>query len=232
MAVRARERPIDFIERLKEISMFFQGNDEVHKTMRRVVEALEQAGIPYALMGGMAVNAHGYERTTGDVDFLLTQQGFASFRQRFVPGSYEPVPRRPRRLKDKANGITFDILITGLFPGSGQPGPVAFPNPEAVSEVIKDISVVDLPTLIELKLAARRHQDFGDVVNLVRVHNLDESFQSRLHPSVRRNFIDCVDEKRREDEYEERSDQQMEELMRQDDARARPPDREPPRSGE
>src|SRR5689334_3599888 len=137
MALRARAKPIDFIERLKEISMFFQGTDEVHKTMKRVVEALEGAGIPYAVMGGMAVNAHGYERTTGDVDFLLTEQGFASFRQRFVPASFEPVPRRPKRFKDKANGITFDILITGRFPGSGEPGPVAFPDPTVVSEVIK-----------------------------------------------------------------------------------------------
>jgi hypothetical protein len=230
--VRARAKPIDFIERLKEISMFFQGNDEVHKTMRRVVGALDRAGIPYALMGGMAVNAHGYERTTGDVDFLLTQQGFTSFRQHFVPESYESVLGRPKRFKDKANGITFDILITGRFPGNGRPGLVAFPDPSAVSEVIKDISVIDLPTLVELKLAARRYQDFADVVNLIRVHNLDESFQSRLHPSVRRDFIDCVDEKRREDEYEERSDREMEELMRQDDARARPPDREAPRSGD
>ena len=31
-----------------------------------------------------------------------------------------------------------------------------------------------LPELIQLKLAARRYKDFGDVVFLIRVHNLDE----------------------------------------------------------
>lgn len=233
MAVRLwRDKPFDFIERLKEIGLFFQENDPVHQTMRRVVAALQGAGIPYAVVGGMAVNAHGHRRTTGDVDFLLTQEGFTEFRRRFVPRDFESVPRRTKRFADRTNGVTFDILLTGLFPGSGKPGPVAYPEPTAVSEVIKDISVVDLPTLIELKLAARRYQDFGDVVNLIRVHNLDESFQSRLHPTLRRDFIDCVDEKRREDEYEERTDRQMEELMRQDDARTRPPDPEPPRSGE
>jgi hypothetical protein len=212
--------------------MFFQENDPVHQTMRRVAGALQQAGIAYAVVGGMAVNAHGHRRTTGDVDFLLTQEGFTEFRRRFVPQEFEPVPGRTRRFADRANGVTFDVLLTGWFPGSGKPGPVTYPEPTAVSEVIKDISVIDLPTLIELKLAARRYQDFGDVVNLIRVHNLDESFQPRLHPSVRRDFIDCVDEKRREDEYEERTDRQMEELMRQADARTRPPDRESPRSGE
>ena len=98
--------------------------------------------------------------------------------------------------------------------------------------MIKNVSVIDLPTLIQLKIAARRHQDFGDVVNLIRVHNLDESFQVRLHPSTHRDFIECLEEKRREDEYEERTDRELEELMRREDTTQRPPDREPPRSGE
>jgi hypothetical protein len=233
MAVRLwRDKPFDFIERLREIDLFFQENDPVHQTMRRVAASLDRAHIPYAVVGGMAVNAHGHQRTTGDVDFLLTADGFAEFRRRFVPHDYEPVPRRPKRFADRANGVTFDVLVTGHFPGSGKPGPVAYPDPSAVSEVIKSISVVDLPTLIQLKLAARRYQDFGDVVNLIRTHNLDESFQSRLHPSVRRDFVNCVDERRREDEYEALSDRQMEELMRQDDAGTRPPDPGAPRSGE
>jgi hypothetical protein len=56
--------------------------------------------------------------------------------------------------------------------------------------------------LIQLKLAARRHQDFADVVSLIGIHNLDESYLDRLHPSVRQDFIECLEEKRREEEYE------------------------------
>lgn len=224
MAVQLwREKPIDFMERLKEIGMFFQGNDAVHQTMRRVVEGLEQAGIPYAVMGGMAVNAHGHRRTTGDVDVLLTQEGFADFTRLFVPAAFERLPRRPRRFVDKANGVTFDVLLTGAYPGSGRPGPVAFPDPTVSSQVIEQVRVIDLPTLVVLKLAARRHQDFADVVNLIRVHNLDESFQPQLHPSVHRDFMECLEEKRREDEYEERQDRQLEEMMRQDGARREQP---------
>jgi len=233
MAVQLwRDRPIDFMERLKEIDMFFQGNDPVHQTMKRVVESLEQAGIPYAVMGGMAVNAHGHRRTTGDVDFLLTPDGFADFTRRFVPTEFERLPRRPRRFVDKANGVTFDVLLAGVYPGSGRPGPVAFPDPTAAGQIIEQVRVIDLPTLIQLKLAAHRHQDFADVVNLIRTRSLDESFQPRLHPSVHRDFIECLEEKRREDEYEERQDRQLEELMRQQDAATRPPEPEPPRAGE
>jgi hypothetical protein len=60
--------------------------------------------------------------------------------------------------------------------------------------------------LIQLKLAARGHYDFGDVVSLIRIHQLDESFLEKIHPAVRPDFIECLEEKRREDEYEARED--------------------------
>ncbi len=64
--------------------MFFQGKDPVHQTMRRAARRLERVGIPYAVVGGMAVNAHRYRRTTGDVDLLLTEEGLNDFCARFV----------------------------------------------------------------------------------------------------------------------------------------------------
>src|SRR5438128_3075487 len=95
---------------LKEIDMFFQGRDPVHKTMRRIVKLLDKAKIPYAVVGGMAVFAQGYRRTTDDLDILLTSEGFAEFRRLFVPATYGKLPRRPKRFLDPANGVTFDIL--------------------------------------------------------------------------------------------------------------------------
>ena len=77
--------------------MFFQKNDPVHKTMRRVVKRLDKAGIAYAVVGGMAVNAHGRKRTTADLDLLLTAEGLTEFRRRFVPKDYAEISGRPRR---------------------------------------------------------------------------------------------------------------------------------------
>ena len=130
----------------------------------------------------------------------LLNFGGASF-----PKDYEPTDR-PRRFTDRTNGVTLDILVTGLFPGLGKPGPIAYPDPAVVSEVIDQVRVIDLPTLIQLKLAARRYQDFADVVKLIEFNNLDESFADRLHESVRRDYIECLEEKRREDEYLARDD--------------------------
>jgi len=186
--------------------MFFQGKDPVHQTMRRLIKRLGKASIPHAVVGGMAVFAHGYRRTTDDLDILVTSDGLLQFRSRFVSKYYTPHPTLRRRFTDRVNGVTVDFLVTGLFPGSGKPGPIAYPDPSSTTEIIRNVPYVDLVTLITLKLAARRHQDFADVVNLIRPHGLDESFCSRLHPSLQRDFIECLEEKRREDEYEAREE--------------------------
>jgi hypothetical protein len=193
-----------FASRLEEVEMFFEGSDRVHQAMRRVVERLEQAHIQYAIVGGMAVNAHLHSRTTKDVDLLLTADGFAALRNLVAEGVFDAEPGRPRRFMDRATGVWFDILVTGLFPGSGLPGPIAYPDPTQVSQTIDKLKVVNLPTLVQLKLAAGRYQDFADVVNLIRANQLDESFQNHLHPSIHADYIECVEEMRREDEYEAR----------------------------
>ena len=178
----------------------------MHQTMRRLVRRLEKANIPHAVVGGMAVFIQGYRRTTDDLDILVTREGLAEFRKKFVPKHYTPDPKLPRRFTDKSNDVTVDFLVTGLFPGRGQPGPIAYPDPVTVREQIRATYVVNLATLIQLKLAARRHQDFADVVNLIGAHNLDESFQQHLHPTLHRDYIECLEENRREEEYLTRED--------------------------
>jgi hypothetical protein len=42
------------------------------------------------------------------------------------------------------------------------------------------------------------------VVELIRFNHLDEAFAAKLHRSVRRDYIECLEVKRREDDYEER----------------------------
>jgi hypothetical protein len=199
-----------FAQRIQEVSLFFDGSDRVHQTMRRVAARLREAGIHYAIVGGMAVNAHRHERTTRDVDFLLSAQGLSVLRALVSAGEFDSVAGRPRRFIDRLTGVYFDILVAGMFPGAGEPGPISYPDPANVGQMHGELSVVDLPTLIQLKLAARRYQDFADVVSLIRANQLDESFVNRLHPSLHRDYIECLDEMRREAEYESRQDKAFE----------------------
>ena len=193
------------MKRLQEIGVFFENKSPQHKAMKRLAQPLEKAEIPYAIMGAMAVNAHGARRTTDDVDVLLTREGLEQFRHQFVGKTHDQVEGRDRRFIERRSKVGVDVLVTGLYPGRGKPGPFAFPDPGEAGVKIDDIQVVSLPQLIQLKLAARRYYDFGDVVFLIRVHNLDERFMDQLHPSVHRDFLECLEEKRREDEYEARN---------------------------
>src|SRR5437016_6198989 len=120
------QKSFSFWRRLKEISMFFGGKGEVHKSLRRLAKRLERAGIAYAVAGGMAVNAHRYRRTTADVDLLLTKEGLAEFKKRFVAKHYLQKKGRSRRFVDRVNKVEIDFLLAGLYPGSGDPGPIAF----------------------------------------------------------------------------------------------------------
>src|SRR5262249_5732923 len=134
----------------------------------------------------------------------LTPKGFEQFKEELAAKFYRRVDGRPRRFVEKQSGVTLDVLVTGLYPGRGRPGPIAFPDPEQASQEIEKCRVLTLPHFVQLKLAAGRHYDLGDVVFLIRVHDLDEAFLEHLHPSVHPDFIECLEEKRREDEYEAR----------------------------
>ena len=136
------------------------------------------------------------------MDILLNAEGFAQFQELYVGKYYERLPRRPRRFVDRANRVMIDFLVTGMFPGSGLPGPIAYPEPRQVRQKIQKTWVIDLSTLVQLKLAARRWKDFADVVELIRHNKLDESFAESLDRSVRNDYIECLEEKRREDLYE------------------------------
>jgi hypothetical protein len=48
-----KKATFSFQKRLKEIGMFFQGKDPVHQTMNWVAAELDEADIPYAVVGGM-----------------------------------------------------------------------------------------------------------------------------------------------------------------------------------
>src|SRR5437762_2604004 len=89
---------------LRAITVFQQQRDPAHATLRRLVRCLDKADIPYAIVGGMAVYAHGHRRMTDDVDVLLNGVGFDEFRRLFVPKNYAQAPGRSRRFFDRTNG--------------------------------------------------------------------------------------------------------------------------------
>ena len=51
----------EFLARFEQLGRFFMGTSDVHITLARLTRQLEALQIPYAVCGGMALNAHGYQ---------------------------------------------------------------------------------------------------------------------------------------------------------------------------
>jgi hypothetical protein len=186
---------------------FFMGLDEVHKALRRLAETLEADGIPYAIAGAMAMNAHGYRRVTTDVDVLLTHEGLATFKAKHLGRGW--VERFPgsKGMRDVEHGVKIDVLIAGDYPGDGKPKSVRFPDP-AVATRGDGYRVLPVQSLVELKLAsgmtnADRMKDLADVQELIRHAALPLELAAELDPMVREKYAEIWNATRRGDDDDE-----------------------------
>lgn len=177
---------------LMEGSMHFEKESAVFRTMREVTRRLDQYGIPYAVVGGMAMFQHGYRRFTEDVDLLVTAEGLKQIHERLEGLGYLPLFAGSKNLRDTDTGVKIEFFVAGGFPGDGLPKPVAFPDPSTASVDIDGIRCASLPRLVELKLAsgtaAWRLKDLGDVQEMIRVFALPAEFAEQLDSSVRDSY--------------------------------------------
>ena len=174
------------------------GESAVQQTLIRIATRLDELGIPYAIVGGMALVAHGYNRTTVDVDLLVTPESLKTIHEKLDGLGYLPPFSGSKQLRDTQSNVRIEFLVSGQFPGDGKPKPVAFPNPVDVATRIDGIAYISLSAIIELKLASgmsnvTRAKDIGDVVELIRLLKLDRSFGDQLNEYVRPKFVELVD---------------------------------------
>jgi hypothetical protein len=181
---------------VKEATGFFMKDDPVHASLHAIARRLEAEGVPYAVAGGMALVAHGYDRTTVDIDVLVTERGLRTIHERLLGLGYRPASEGSRKqLRDTERGVRVEFLVTGEFPGDGKPKPVAFPDPATCSTPIGGIHYLRLPTLLELKLASGishpgRLKDLADVQELIQARDLPLEFRDQLDPSVREKYTE------------------------------------------
>lgn len=93
---------------IAETERFFMGESKVQRATDKVVRLLEEDGIPYALIGAMALNAYGYVRATVDVDLLLTREGLDAFKQKHLGLGYVQKFPGSKGLRDTEHGVTID----------------------------------------------------------------------------------------------------------------------------
>lgn len=187
----------DFLWALREGSMHFGQEGGVQQTLTRIAQRLEQLGIPYAVVGGMAMFYHGYRRFTEDVDLLVTRDSLKAIHEKLEGLGYLPPFAGSKNLRDTETGVRIEFLVTGDYPGDGQPKPVVFPDPATVTVEIAGLRFLTLPKLVDLKLASgmsnpRRAKDLVDVQELIATLNLGDDFAAQLDPSVRDKYLELL----------------------------------------
>lgn len=172
---------------------FFMNTAPVKKALLKLVAALDGAGVPYAIVGAMALNEYGYRRVTSDVDVLLTSAGLARFKERVLGRGYVEKFPGSKGLRDTEHNVQIDVLLAGEYPGDGLVKPVVFPDPEQVARRGTVGSFLPLHLLLDLKLAsgmsaAHRLKDLADVLEVIKAAALPREFAQQIDASVRDKF--------------------------------------------
>jgi len=184
---------------MSEGSLFFEGQGRVQQSLQHIARRLEELNIPYAVAGGMALFMHGHRRFTEDVDILVAREDLPRIHESLEGRGFVRPFAASKNLRDAQTGVRVEFLISGDYPGDGKPKPLAFPLPGQVSEVREGIRILQLPRLIELKLASYktgkgRTKDLGDVEELIKTLNLPREFGRQLDPYVADLFEQAWDE--------------------------------------
>jgi hypothetical protein len=181
---------------LDQGGLHFEGESLVQKSLRRIARRLDELEVPYAVAGGMALFAHGFERFTQDVDILVTREGLKVIHGNLDGLGYIPPFAGSNNLRDTEYGVRIEFLIAGEFPGDRKPKAVAFPEPEGAGVLFHGIRFLSLPKLVELKLASgmtggiHRLKDFADVIALIETLGLSSEFADQLNPYVRDKYLE------------------------------------------
>lgn len=157
---------------------------------------LEEAAVPYLLVGGLAVVHHGYVRSTQDIDVLVDGAELAKLDALLAKHGFEREGHA--RLRHVASQVVVDLLIGGQ--AMPRPGSPPYPAPQQVAASNEDPTVIGLAALLELKLRGGRHQDRADVVALVkrlddhRYNQLEAGFPTELRPRLLELRGDALEE--------------------------------------
>jgi len=137
---------------------------------RRLLDALDEAGVEHAVAGAIALAVHGVPRATSDIDVLIPEDRLeaaieaaraSGFSHQALPMTF-PDGMRIRRVTriEGDETLTLDLLLVG-------------PNLEEVWETRQrvpieggEMSVVSREGLIRMKAWAGRDQDLADIRRL------------------------------------------------------------------
>ncbi|MGD9646938.1 MAG: nucleotidyltransferase family protein [Pirellulales bacterium] len=174
--------------------------EKVRDRLRRAAQALESAGIPYAVAGGNAVAAWVSEvdeaaaRNTQDVDLLMRRADLERAKSALATAGF---------VYRHSSGI--DMFLDGPGAKARDAVHIVFANERVraeYSQAAPDVDeakptatfrVLDLPALLRMKLTSFRRKDQVHVLDLIGVGLVDESWVSRLPSELAPRLQELLD---------------------------------------
>ncbi len=161
------------------------------RSLDALASSLEQAGVRYLIVGGLAVIAHGYLRFTSDLDLILEPEPAALRRAIPVFIALGYAPRVPVKFEDFADpekraswAREKGMLVFSLVSPQHDKTSVdlflecPFDFDDAYSRALRDktesgveLTFVPLTELLEMKRRAGRRNDLDDIEKLEAIRN-------------------------------------------------------------
>ncbi len=159
------------------------------RSVEAIVRALNSAEVQYLIVGGLAVNAHGYVRLTRAVDIVLglePSNATRGLRALLEVGYRMSIPAPPEDFADPAIREGWrrakEMIVLKLWSDEHRRTPVDIfvYEPFSLADELAKVErleicpglcapVVSLPTLLEMKRIAGRPQDLLDIEELQRM---------------------------------------------------------------
>lgn len=163
------------------------------RSVEAIVRALNDAKVQYLIVGGLAVNAHGYERLTADVDVVIGLERdniLAGLRALISAGYRMSIPVTPEDFAVEENRERWrkekDMIVLKLWSDEHRRTsvdvfvyePFDFKSEyEAATwlPISADLRapIVRFDTLLRMKTEAGRLRDLADVNDLERIRELE-----------------------------------------------------------
>ena len=175
--------------------------EKVRERLRRVTKALNEAEIPYAVVGGNAVQHwvaqvdESVVRNTRDVDIILNgpdldraivaleQVGFIYRRAASVSMFLDGPDAKARD--------AVHVVFAGQKVRQEYPEPV--PGIDDF-ELMEDTKTLPLEALVKMKLTSYRRKDQVHILDMISIGIIDETWLSRFSPELQQRLQELLDD--------------------------------------
>ncbi len=173
----------------------------VKERMRRVVKALNEAEIPYAIIGGNAVQHwvaqvdESVVRNTRDVDIILNESDLPAATQALSQVGF--IYRRAASVSMFLDGPDAKARDAVHVSFAGKKVREEFPEPVPdIDEyaLIEDARTLPLDKLIKMKLTSFRRKDQVHILDMISIDLIDESWLSKYDEPLRSRLKELLDD--------------------------------------